>query len=361
MKHNTLKTLAVLALMMAWMVTGCSGPVSDSSQQDDIATRPQSIDLDDAFGGFNTADEAPAFNDAMLTADYGPSSTATYDDPMASDEDVVAEERRPQRQRYLMITWGNLEADSTVEDVTDWAGSLTVENGAVLLKRTIRFEGNDEILPRVSRDLLEWNSLTRPHYDGILVKLHKFMPRDSTGDDSTRVDAPDMPQLAVTFSTGPLTVTINEEDLVDLHRIVVVDDAGNAVAFNTISIEPSDCGGGFLSGQWKNVSDRPGGNFRGKWISHNGAHMGYLRGVYGPNSRDEKVFFGKWIEENGHFMGLLRGRYGSFEDRPGGWFAGSWFNANLRAKGGLRGAWNTSDDIDGGGQFRGQWRRACDQ
>jgi len=117
-----------------------------------------------------------------------------------------------------------------------------------------------------------------------------------------------------------LTVTINEDDLKDLHRIVTVDDAGNAVAFNTITVEPNDCGGGFMAGQWHDVTDRPGGVFRGKWISQNGLHMGYLRGVYGPNSRGEKVFFGKWIGQGGNFKGMLRGHYGSLDVRPGGWF-----------------------------------------
>ena len=141
---------------------------------------------------------------------------------------------------------------------------------------------------------------------------------------------------------------------------MVVDDGGNAVAFNTITIEPTACAGGFLAGQWRNVSERPGGKFRGKWISQNGAHMGYLRGIYGPNDRGHRVFFGKWINQGGQFQGLLRGQYGFWDgDRPGGWFEGAWVNRSLRVKGKLRGAWSTSEDIDGGGHFRGRWRHAC--
>ena len=133
--------------------------------------------LNDAYGGYNLADEAPNFGDAMLAADYGPGAAVAVDDPLANDRDIADREARAHRQRFLMITWGNLDADTTINYRTDWTGSLTVENGVALLKRTIRFDANDEILPRTSRDKIEWISFTRPHFDGILVKLHKFVSR----------------------------------------------------------------------------------------------------------------------------------------------------------------------------------------
>jgi hypothetical protein len=85
--------------------------------------------------------------------------------------------------------------------------------------------------------------------------------------------------------------------------------------------------------------------------------MGYLRGVYGPNSHGEKVFFGKWIGQGGNFKGMLRGHYGAYDARPGGWFEGAWLGSSLRVKGKVRGSWMTNDN--GGGNFRGTWRRAC--
>jgi hypothetical protein len=183
---------------------------------------------------------------------------------------------------------------------------------------------------------------------------------DSTGD-SSNVDVAVPEPMAVTFKTGPLTVTIMESDLVDLHRVVTVDDAGNAVAFNTITVMPDECPSGFLAGQWRAVADRPGGIFRGKWISANGIHMGYLRGVYGPNSRGEKVFFGKWITRGGRFQGLLRGHYGVSDVRPGGWFEGQWISRNLQVMGGVRGVYGTRDTDNGrhGGFFRGAWKTRC--
>ena len=87
--------------------------------------------------------------------------------------------------------------------------------------------------------------------------------------------------------------------------------------------------------------------------------MGYLRGVYGPNSRGEEVFFGKWITGNGEFMGLLSGRYGRLPEHPGGWFEGLWVGRDLRIRGGLRGEWGVGDEIKGGGFFRGIWALRC--
>jgi len=359
MKRRHIMTVAILTVVGMWVLPGCNTPFDGSNTDSDLLTRDQTVNMDDPYGGLNMADESPNFGDQMLAADYGPESALEYNDDMANDATVTDLATRVASRRYMMITWGNLEADSSITFVTDWSGSLCVDNGALVLERTIRFDAYDEILPRTSRDKLEWISHTRPHFDGILVRLHKYVKRDSTRD-STSVNVIDAaPKMVVRFKTGPLTVEINEEDLNDLHRVVKVDDAGNAVAFNTIVVEPQDCASGFLGGQWKHVEGRPGGIFRGKWISHNGAHMGYLRGYYGLNSRGEKVFFGKWINHGGRFQGLLRGHYDAFGDRPGGWFAGKWIGRNLRVNGELKGAWMTSDKIDGGGFFRGRWTMNC--
>ena len=354
MKPIRLALFCVLAVTLIWFV-GCQSPSDETAVNDELMTRNQVEDLDDEYGGFNFGDEAPAFDDPYLTANYAGDGDAEYADPVDDDPSVAELKRRPRPRTYLMITWGNLRADTTIDFATEWSGSLTVDNGVVCLKRTIRFDPEDEILPRTSRDLLEWKSWTKPHFDGILVALHKVSNADTPSVSAVNDVAP----MSITFATPPLTVTINEEDLVDLHRVVEVDDAGNAVAFNTITVMPDVCPSGFLAGQWKNVTDRPGGIFRGKWISYNGAHMGYLRGIYGPRSNGDKVFFGKWINRAGRFKGLLVGRYGGFSDETGGWFDGVWFKRNLRHEGRLYGVWNTSDDVDGGGFFKGRWDTYC--
>jgi hypothetical protein len=364
----TLLPAALLALVLVW--AGCQSTADVPSVGDELLTREQVVDLDDEYGGYNFGDESPAFADPYLATTYGPEADVEYIDPM-EDDPAVTRARLRERElrrahRYLLITWGNLRADTTIDFVTDWSGSLSVENGVVLLKRTIAFDARDEILPRTSRDLLEWVSYTRPHFDGIVVALHGLCRRDTMPDDNgfTHGDTAHAP-LEVTFATEPLTVTFTEDELANLHRVIPVDDHGNAVAFNTVVVMPQPCPSGFLAGQWRNVEDRPGGVFRGKWISHNGLHMGYLRGVYGPNSRGEKVFFGKWINHGGQFHGLLKGRYGAFGDRPRGWFEGVWFNRARRQMGGLKGEWRVGDNIttvdnaSRGGYFRGVWAQRC--
>lgn len=351
MRRHTSPAIAALSLLAVWMFAGCSSPsTGDNAANDDLNTREQTINLDDPYGGYNFGDEVPNFGDAMLAADYGPDASLVAGDPFVGDTLSDPADAR----RFLMITWGNLEADSTIDFPTDWTGGLSVENGYVILRRTIRFDPHDFIVPRTSRTLLEWVSHTQPHFDGVLVELRKIVSTEAAASD-------EVPALSLTFKTEPLTVTINEEDLADLHRVVKVDEAGNAVAFNTITVMPDACPGGFLAGQWKNVDDRRGGIFRGKWVSENGLHMGYLRGVYGVNSREERVFFGKWITAGGHFRGLLRGTYGAFDttDEPGGWFRGVWLLRNRSIGGTLGGVWQTSDRVEHCGFFRGKWEARC--
>jgi len=369
-----MKRTHILALMLAaatmWIVAGCDSP-TDETTDTELATREQVVDLDDPYGGFSTADEQPAFADPSIPELFGPDLDVAYDDPVENTAvmDRIRDRYRNRPVTFLMITWGNLEADSTIDFPTDWSGGLLAENGVVCLKRTIAFEGGDAILPRTSPDLLEWTSKTMPHFDGVLVSLYAFTAPDTFGVDSTAVDSVKSSPFSLTFRTPPLTVTFTAEELVDLHRVIQVDEAGNAVAFNTLTVLPTPCPVGFLAGQWRPVSDRPGGVFRGKWVSYNGAHMGYLRGVYGPNSDGEKVFFGKWINRGGQFQGLLVGYYGDNTTEPrtaasaigaGGWFKGVWLNRALRVMGDLGGEWNTRDDAEQpGGHFKGRWRKRC--
>ncbi len=360
MKRTTPYTLTAIALVAFWMIGGCSS-TEEPAVDEDLLTREQVVDLDDPFGGLNFGDEDPAFGDANMTELFGPELDAGYTDPMENDPEVVRARERRRPVTYLMITWGNLEADTTITFPTDWTGSLSADNGAICLKRTIAFDPNDEILPRTSRDLLDWVSHTKPHFDGILVALHKIVPRDTVPNDSTAVDIADEDtRLSITFDTGPFQVTIYEENLRDLHRVVKVDEAGNAVAFNTFNIEPQGCPQGFMSGQWRPVDHRPGGIFRGKWITHNGMHEGYLRGIYGPTADGENVFFGKWIRHNGEFQGLLVGYYGAIDVESGGWYRGIWLTRGLRTGGHVKGVWNTRDTDDHpGGFFRGRWAKDC--
>lgn len=359
MKHNRWRlNLLAVTLTAAWLLAGCDN-ATDTDSTSDVSSRDQEINLDDNFGGYNTADEKAAFDDPMLLADYGPDSdVAVYD-----DVDTTRTDRR--HPRYLMITWGNLRADSLIDFPTDWTGGLCAENGVVRVVRTVRFEPRDHLEPRTSRECVEWVSHTQPHFDGVIVALYKTMNCDSLVDPA-HVDSLCDEPLSVTFKTGPLTITFTQDELMNLHRVIPVDDAGNAVAFNVVSREPGECANGFLAGQWKPSKGRNEhgvqGFFRGKWVSEDGLHMGYLKGVYGVRRNDEHVFFGKWVSDTGRFRGLLSGRYGLLEEtdtNANGWFEGVWYSRQLRSMGGLRGVWGTGQDDVRGGFFRGVWRERC--
>ena len=226
MKHNRWRlNLLAVTLTATWLLAGCDN-ATDTDSTSDVSSRDQEIDLDDNFGGYNTADEKAAFDDLMLLADYGPDSdVAVYD-----DVDTTRTDRR--HPRYLMITWGNLRADSLIDFPTDWTGGLCAENGVVRVVRTVRFEPRDHLEPRTSRACVEWVSHTQPHFDGVIVALYKTMNCDSLVDPA-HVDSLCDEPLSVTFKTGPLTITFTQDELMNLHRVIPVDDAGNAVAVNS--------------------------------------------------------------------------------------------------------------------------------
>lgn len=347
-------------VMLAALAFAACDSSTDGDASDDIATREQKIDIEDAYGGFNTADEAPAFNDPYLINHYNADGNLAIVDNV----DTTRVDRR--RPRFLMITWGNLRDDSLVSASTDWTGGLCAENGVIRAVRTIRFERNDHLEPRTSRECVQWVSHTQPDFDGVIVALFKTTDCDSLTDPAVIDTLCEGPPLSLTFKTGPLTITFSEDELADLHRVIPVDDAGNAVAFNVIQGRPDICRQGFLAGQWLPAPERQDngvqGFFRGQWVSESGMHRGHLRGVYGVNRHDEHVFFGKWIVEDGRFHGLLIGRYGVADRTRGGengWFEGVWVSRNLAAAGGLRGVWGTGDDSKEGGFFRGAWRQRC--
>ncbi|MFH1755259.1 MAG: hypothetical protein ABIA59_06105 [Candidatus Latescibacterota bacterium] len=340
----------ILAGALAWL-PACQSTDVTGPTENDILTREQDPNLDDPYGGYNLADEAPGFEDAALIDEFGEDATREYDDPMNRDPLVADILSRPAAQHFLMITWGNLERDSTIDFVTEWSGSLTVDPGIILLKRLIRFENHDRILPRERRDLLEWISFTQPAFDGIIVRILPA-PRLTAADikDTTTV---------VTFSTGPLTKSFTIAELRDIHEVIPVDRAGNAVAFNSIVIPAGGCPSGFLGGIWADNPDTTGGHFRGMWMSEKGHAMGFLKGHYGVNSEGNRVFFGKWIGLTGEFKGLIKGRYGSFPNAPGGFFQGVYLDRSLRIRGDLKGIWKTSAAVTGGGFFKGQWAARC--
>lgn len=347
---KTKPNLMLLLMGMLILVVGCS----KKSVEPELTAGE--LNLVDEFGGYTAAAEKVAFGDDDLLGEEG--SIDDYDDPILSSgatDTIVAD---PKVGIYhFRAVWGRLRFDSTVTTVTDWTGSLTVTRGVEVVRRLIRFEeGQDQIVERTNRKLIEWVSMTTVHNDGIVVDL--FIP--PVENDSVKAEP-----VTLTFETGPYSRTFELAELMKLDTIVDLDD-GNSIAFHAVRLDRFPCPRGFLAGRW-GVDEEGRGRFRGFWMSANGRIDGYLRGHYGVNDEGRNLLFGKWISRSGRFEGFLKGTFGSHPDanasdvafdHAGGWFAAKIFAANRSEIGILRGAYRSADEVNDG-FFQGRWKIRC--
>jgi len=353
------------AMLMIWAV-GCS--------DNPTSTAGDSPSLADEFGGYTATDETSAFGDSELLTAEG--EEEEIDDPILSSPSVQELANDVDAGMFhFRAVWGRIPYDSTVTEVTDWTGSLTISRGAIVIRRLIRFELNqDTYLPRTARELVEWVSYTTVHNDGIAVDI--FVPPvpptldsswipDGSGDSTLVVDTIPADPVTLTFETGPYSRTFTLDELASLEEIVALDD-GNKVAFHAVQWFRQICPRGVLAGRW-GKDEEGNGVFRGLWFSGGGHVIGYLRGRYGQNDQGRNVFYGKWIARDGAFEGLLRGTWGQgpwttnadVERRcPGGWFAGRIFDADRTPIGLLSGHYGSAPDYRGG-WFQGRWKLNC--
>ncbi|MBD3402764.1 hypothetical protein GF420_07700 [candidate division GN15 bacterium] len=365
--------LPLLAMALLLWAVGCSENSAESPQPDELS-------LDEDFGGYLATNESPAFDDPDLMASE--EDETEYDDPLAFSPEIQELENDPSAGAFhLRAVWGNLRFDSTDTDLTDWTGSLEVSRGGIVIRRTIRFElGQDYIVPRVQRDLLEFVSQTSVHHDGIVTDL--LIPElepvidttvnyevDSLGDTTEVIVIdtipPDPEPVTVTFRTGPYSNTFSLGDLVALDTVIDLAD-GNQVAFT--SFQYSRCPKGALAGFWGH-DENGRGVFRGRWISQTGLVVGWVRGHYGVNSDGDRVLFGKWISRNGQFEGFLSGTYEPHpsenasdvaQGRAGGKFEARIYAANRTEIGQVRGHYKSSHRFRIG-YFQGRWALDCPQ
>ncbi|MCB2231602.1 hypothetical protein KQH82_12860 [bacterium] len=364
--------LPVLSVALLLWAVGCS----ENSASSDPA--PATSDLNEDFGGYVVSAESPAFGDTDLMATEG--DEEVIDDAMAYSPSVQAIESDPTAGIFrFRAVWGHLNLDTTETDLTDWTGSLTISRGAILIRRAIRFElGQDYIVPRTERTLLEWVSQTTVHNDGIDVDL--LVPRllpvidttidyvvDSLGDTSEVVVIdtiqPDPEPVTVTFETGPYSRTFSLGELTGLDEVVDLTD-GNQVAFT--AFQYSRCPKGALAGLWGR-DEEGNGVFRGRVLSQTGDVIGWIAGIYGVNDQGSRVLFGKWIAHNGAFEGLIAGTYKPHanenasetgQNRSGGKFEADIFNGNFMKIGELKGNYKGATRFNGG-YFQGRWRLDC--
>ncbi len=364
-------SLLFTAVILLMWVIGCSeGP--SSSEQD-----PGELSLDDEFGGYTAKAEAPGFGEDDLLDEAA--ADEEYDDPMLTSPDVEELVEEPKAGYFhLRAVWGQLRYDSSVTEVTDWTGSLTLSTGAIIIRRAVHFElGQDYIPTRTDRQVVDWVSYTTVHNDGIAVDL--FVPpsfdttwvEDINDENDTVlipvVDTvyPNCDSVTVAFETGPYRRTFTLSELKALDTVITLDDS-NAVAFHAFQLHRMRCPRGFLAGYWGH-NEEGEGQFRGLWMNPGGRVNGYVKGHFGQNEDGLDVFFGKWISENGQFEGFIKGTYrgniGNHHNpnairRSGGSFQGYIYAADRTRIGVLKGIYKNGRSLRDG-FFQARWKIHC--
>jgi hypothetical protein len=353
-KHSS--TILTMIFLFSFLVSGCIFESAKKINNDN--TQAQVPNLEDEFGGYKPTNEAPGFGDSEILDEFGEDQEVA--DLLSQDPQIASQMENPAVDVYfLRITWGMLEGDTSAVNVIDWSGKATIDQGTLILLKTIRFEQGDYIhRPRPDRQTLEWTSYTGPHFDGICIAI-VAPPNEIT---TATVEG------NFTFSTTPFTRTFSFSELESIDVIYPVDEYGNEISFVGHKKQVVPCGGGFLEGRW--IKTKPDqGKFFGKWINRDGTLAGHLKGHWGIRENGEKLFFGKYVSIDGEFKGLLKGRWGYGKDeglspeglRPEGegWFFGHWYDRHHRMAGILKGHWRAGNEANKKGFFNGVWRRTC--
>lgn len=329
--------VASLASMFAtFALAGCSGAIAPT---DDPSQTQAALDVDN--GGLTTAAETPMFGDPAVA--QLPEFLSNYADPQ--DMTVEAAKVQGARRFHIAVIWGHLPPPHDAEDVDvvprvmDWSGSLSVDAGAIGVKRALAFDGaqyGDALLPRKDAQTVSFVSHTLPHVDGLFVSV--IVPPNAS------------PMLH--FKTKSLTTDIDLSTLAQKPGSVSRVDDRNGMF--TIGYEDDGCARGLIFGRWTKLRPALGG-FRGVVMGGEGEGLGHIRGIWGHSfKKNENLFFGKYIDRDGEFRGLLGGKYG------GGEFAGLWGTVDPKNVGGLQGYYSDGYERgDGRGVFLGRWAEKC--
>ncbi|MCG8604674.1 hypothetical protein MJD09_06710 [bacterium] len=332
----------IMALTIGALLSACSNEQLTNSAEENLDEEEQ-ISLEKEFGGYSSSNESPGFADTEILDND--KEDAIIADAISLDARVLSDLSADSiRVYYLRVTWGLLEGDSLATDVIDWSGSAEVSKGTLVLLRTIRFEGNDAIvLPRESRQKIDFMSFTKPHFDGLALAI---IDNDTTENDM---------EGTLTINAGSYSNTLSFSALDSLELIEPVGDLGHEVSIVSRSKDIVPFAGGFLAGRW--VKTRPnGGVFKGRWINSTGTNSGHLRGIWGVRRDGQKVFKGKYISLDGEFRGLLAGHWEYNRDDNVGHFRGRWANRNRQTVGTVAGRFKTGREDSGRGFFQGRYK-----
>ena len=318
------------ALLLALPTTACLDKGSGNDSQD------VSSAIEKTNGGFDTADEAPAFADEAEFDAAAIEDDSTATDTLAGDPATIAADRASAASGFkVAVMWGKIPADRAAQEARDWSGSFKISRGGLIVRRTIAFEdATDHLLPRTSLDTVAFQSTTKPYVDGLVLSV---------------LDPTPAPATALTLTYTPANGTTSYTlDLSQLAAGPIVVDAGGGFKMAAIGHrrQAAACDRGFMRGRWHALSPHLG-KFLGVVANEDGERLGHVRGVFGQRRNGDSVLFGKFIDREGHFRGLLAGTFenGQYRarwiDRQGdhGAAHGAYFEGQAATSGGFLGRW----------------------
>ncbi len=329
-------SVAVVSILGA-SACACSGATTATTDSGAAALDAPNGDVAPA------AAEAPAFDDAEVRA-LAPMDPSLAD---TTDDATNAAAAMPGAKSYhVLLVWGHLPAPHDADDTdpdpkrTDWTGSVSVDSGAIGLKRTIAFDANDSVAKRTDPRSVAFTSHTLPYVDGLLLRVVVAAGGSSLLHFATTSLTTDVDLAQLDAKVGGVTRLADDEE--GLGYVGYADDPG--------------CAKGFVHGRW--VKDRASfGHFRGIVSGGDGDAMGHVRGLWGhAPKRAADVFFGKYIDPSGQSLGLVGGTYG------GGTLQGLWGVKDEHDvdTGRVEGFYSDGyDKADGRGVWLGRWSERC--
>lgn len=338
--HNT-RSLTACGTVLLSLLAGCGGGAATPSENSpEVATTANAIEQSN--GGLTTTNEQVNFADPAYMSTV-PALTESSIDALVADDGATMTDPIPAPMRTVyrvVMLWGHLpqpsDADTTAAPrataVTNWTGAVSIQNGAISVRRTLGFEQGDAVRARTDPSRVDFVSHTLPFADGLALTVVARTPTAS-----------------LHFETAAYTGDLPLPDADGEARYL--GDGHNGVYYVAYAERPG-CRQGFVFGHWLRLRANLG-FFRGRALESNGAQAGVLRGVFGRTRAGQNVFFGKHISNMGVFNGLFGGAFGA------GHFEGAWGTRD-GSRGELRGRYfDGTIRGDGHGAFLGRWREAC--
>lgn len=322
----------VLGILAAALAVGCGAARDDQDESPEAGEIADALELEN--GGLAEADEAPMFASESLFTDATDPETPVTDELEATPPVMELNKKPDAAKIEVALMWGQIPGNLANQTPYNWSGKISISRGAMLVRRTIRFEDKgDQLLPRKNPQEVAFTSVTLPHNDGLRLTVLDPDP----------------------LSKEPLVLTYENKtgivyqapigDLVGGPESVPVDEAGNRFVGIAMAKPVDVCQFGMLGGKWLRVAPHRG-RMIGVVTNPVGDPIGHVKGIWGQRKNGEQVFFGKYIDDQGHFRGIFAGKYGE------GGYKGKWLHAAHEA--GVLGG-HYFDSEGPGGKFVGGW------